>query len=227
MDAVWHMRVCAVNVCFLLKCPPSWFLLGISTTSWLGNLPQGELAQGGEIPKYTLSFLRHIAHTLLNLKARTHRTEKEKYCTRTQNWWSVLKSMALQNTAADEIDSLPVELCHSRGWLLTAMSAAEKYMSPKQVRWWTRSKVIIPFSDYLRKGLELTNYLMDEGGCFSPFIFPARALLKDLNYLPITAHFQGTGWGQDSKQLQLGSNNHVLGYWDHHILNNEKHLVPK
>lgn len=99
--------------------------------------------------------------------------------------------MALQNTAADEIDSLPVELCHS--WLLTAMSSAEKYMSPKQVRWWTQSEVIIPFSDSFRKGLELTSYLMDEGGCFSPFIFPARALLKDLNYLPITAHFQETG----------------------------------
>lgn len=79
MDAVWHLRVCAVNVCFLLKCPPSWFLLGILTTSWLGNLPQRELAQCGEIPKYTLSFLWHIAHTFLNLKARCHRTEKEKY----------------------------------------------------------------------------------------------------------------------------------------------------
>lgn len=100
--------------------------------------------------------------------------------------------MALQ-TAADEIDSKPVGLCLSLGWLLTAMPAAEKYMSPKQVRWLTWSEVIIPFSDFLRKGLELTNYVIDEGGCFSPFIFPARALLKVLNYLPITAHFQEIG----------------------------------
>lgn len=135
--------------------------------------------------------------------------------------------MALQSTAADEIDSLPVEFCHSLGWLLTAMSAVEKYMSPKQVRWLTRSEVIIPFSDHLRKDLELTNYLMDEGGCFSPFIFPARALLKVVHYLPITAHFQETGWGQDCNQLQPDPNNHVLGYWDHHILNNGKHLLAK
>lgn len=112
-------------------------------------------------------------------------------------------------------------------WEGTATSAAEKYMSPKQVRWLAQSKVIIPFSNYLRKGLELTNYLTDEVGCFSPFIFPARPLLKDLNYLPMTAHFQETGWGQDSNQLQLGPNNHVLGYWDHRSLSNGKHLLPK
>jgi len=104
--------------------------------------------------------------------------------------------MALQNIAANWIDSPPVEFHHSAGQPLTAMSAVEKYVSPNEVRlnlWLTQSEVIIPFTDSLRKDLILTSYLMDEWGCFSPCICLARAVLKVLNYSPITPHFQETG----------------------------------
>lgn len=45
------------------------------------------------------------------------------------------------------------------------MSAAEKHLSPNQVKlnlWLTQREAIVPLSDYLRKDLTLTIYLIYE-----------------------------------------------------------------
>lgn len=173
-----------------------------------------------------------VAHTSLTLKARCHKTREE---------------MCFFHKHKDSITVIYPSDCGStkhsctQDWFATCWiwpftrTATHSFVrcwkiskSPNQVRlnpWLTQREVIIPFSDYLRKDLALTSYLMDEWGCFSPCIWLARAVHEVLNYLPITAHFQETGRGQDCNQLQLDPNKHVLGYRDHYILNNGTHLI--